>query len=196
MLKKCRHAKQKAFPGPEQKWVRKPSWTSQEATNGLRRPRDKGTGLPSSKFFSPHPTSRPFPPTFLIISGQTEAPSAAGEYCFWRLLPVSFHNWGPFGGKWELLSSAASGVRPPPVSALLPRTGPKCRGQEASGCNVPDPNPLSAQAAFSAHHRQAPSLLSKKGHSPGHCWYQQQHSRMMKLMASELGTLGVEWMET
>lgn len=60
------------------------------------------------------------------------------EYCFWRLLLVSFYNWGSWGGKWgvavlRLLSSAASGVRPPPVSALLPRTVQESGG---SGCKV------------------------------------------------------------
>lgn len=124
------------------------------------QPRDRGRELRVFDVLSPHPTSRPFLPTFLIISGQTGATPVLGEYCFWGLLLVSFYNWGPWGGKWEvavlrLLSSVASGMRPPPVSAPLPRTEQECASQEGLASKL-------CQTLIRSHHRQALGLLSEK----------------------------------
>lgn len=136
---------------PHQPLRRRTTW-AQTANQGTR-----GEDFTSLMFSLHTLTSRPFLPTFLIISGRTGATSVLGEYCFWRLLLVSFYNWRPWGGKWgvavlRLLSSVASGVKPPPISALLRRTEQECRNQEGLAAKL-------CQTLIGSHPRQ-PSLLT------------------------------------
>lgn len=87
-----------------------------------------------------------------------------GECSSWRVRLVAFYGWGI--AVLSLWSSAALYCEA--TSSLS--TAPHGRG-------VPRPQ-LSLPQADSG-----PSL--QDGHIPGHCWYPQEHSGMIKLMASK-----------
>lgn len=118
-----------AFPRPQQKWVRKPSFPSSVGTHVGQegQPRKKGKA-PICRMLSPHPTSRPFLPTFLIVSGLTGATSVLGDCSFWKVWPVPFYSWGYWGRKWVIavLRLWSSGALHCEATSSL-RPAPPCR---------------------------------------------------------------------
>lgn len=89
-----------AFSRPRQKRVRKPSLPSSVGTHVGQesQPRKKGKA-PICQMLSPHPASRPFLPTVMIVSGLTGVTSVLGDCSFWEVLLIPFYSWGHYGRK-------------------------------------------------------------------------------------------------